>query len=297
LTEVATSGYNAAFCSTGGFLSEVLTLIGYYILAAMAIAFPVASYLLYLSMINGRLHPTLISGPWDFVGVLGGLAGFLLIGGPWMLLSFHSHWRPALVQGPWSELASGKWGWLWAVPWALYFLLIVGGSWLLMRLRRRYTLIYNVEPAALEEALHQVFARLGLTAERIGNRLNVRSAAVPLERTASHSVQIARHGPGIPQPVALAGSEGNSAGGLPGEDIEGKLDLDPFPTMRHVTLRWQRARGTIREDVESELGRQLAAVESLDNPAASWLLTMASCLFSAIFLGLVGFVLLMMKGR
>ncbi|MBL8798186.1 MAG: hypothetical protein JNM56_30100 [Planctomycetia bacterium] len=266
-------------------------MIGFYILAAMAVAFPVASYLLYLSMINARPQATMISGPWDFVGVLGGLAGFLLIGGPWVLLSFHAHWRPALVQGPWSELASGKWGWLWAVPWAVYFLLVVAGSALLLRLRRRYTVIYNVEPAVLDEALQQVCLRLNLNAERIGNRVNLRVPEVALERTASHSIQVARGDPGLPLPA------GADEPVVSGQDIQGKVDLDPFPTMRHVTLRWQRARGTIREDVEGELARYLSNVENLDNPAASWLLTMSSCLFSAIFLGLIGFVILMMKGR
>ena len=54
-------------------------------------------------------------------------------------------------------------------------------------------------------------------------------------------------------------------------------------------------RRSVRRDVEAELARQLAEVVTPDNPAAGWLLTAATCLFGALLLGLVWFVLFLMR--
>src|SRR5262249_24933059 len=133
--------------------------------------FPVAAYLLFLAIINGRNHPTIISGPWDFVGVLFATSGFWIVGGPVMLALLHARWRPAFVQGDMTELAIGEWSFVWALAWVLYFALIFFGSAILLWWRRRCTLVYNVEPALLDDAMNQAFARVGLSTVRIGNRI------------------------------------------------------------------------------------------------------------------------------
>src|SRR5262249_4511160 len=128
----------------------------------MAFLFPVAAYLLFLAILNGRTHPTVVSGPWDFAGVLFATCGFWLVGGPIALSLFHSCWRPAFVQGEMSGLGSGEWSFLWALAWILYFAVVLGAAVFFLWRRRAHTLVYNVEPAVFEEALAHVGARLGL---------------------------------------------------------------------------------------------------------------------------------------
>lgn len=271
-------------------------MISYYILGGMAALFPAASYLLYLSMINGRPHPTLIAGPWDFVGVLAGLSGFLFIAGPACLLVFEGRWRPALVQSDWAFLTVGTWSLLWYVPWALYLLAVGGGALFWFWRRRAYTMIYNIEPTVVDTLLLNIFSQLGLEASRVGNRIQVRAAAArpgrDLTDNPAPSPTAITVAPNATGAVQVAAPE--SVGALP-QPLDASIDIDLFPSMRNATLHWRRARGTIREDVEGELTRQLLEVETIDNPAASWLLTISSCTYSLIFLGLVGFILLMMR--
>ena len=47
--------------------------------------FPIALYCTVLGMINRRAQPLMVSGAWDFVGVLLATSGFLLFVGPAML--------------------------------------------------------------------------------------------------------------------------------------------------------------------------------------------------------------------
>src|ERR1700758_3195552 len=47
--------------------------------------FPIALYCLILGMINRRPHPVMVSGSWDFFGLLLAASGLLLFGGPTVL--------------------------------------------------------------------------------------------------------------------------------------------------------------------------------------------------------------------
>ncbi len=47
--------------------------------------FPLAVYCSVLGLVNRRLQPLMISGVWDFVGVLCATSGFLLFVGPYLL--------------------------------------------------------------------------------------------------------------------------------------------------------------------------------------------------------------------
>jgi hypothetical protein len=264
---------------------------GYWIFAIMAFAFPVAAYLLYLALINGRTQPTMISGPWDFVGVLFATSGFWLVGGPMVLAVFHSRWRPALLHGEMAGVASGGWSFVWALTWLVYFGLVLGFAAFFLWRRRPYTLVYNVDVPQLEDALAQVVARLGLGTARVGNRIVFQAAAEMVERELTEAVQARAAFSAAPAAV----TEGPSVGQEPPKKVLAKLDLDPFPAMRNVSLHWRRDDVGIRRDVEAELSRQLAELEAPDNPAAGWFLTVASCLFSAIFLALVGFLLLSLR--
>src|SRR5271154_6686602 len=97
---------------------------------ALVFLFPVAAYCLFVAMLNSRHHPTMISGPWDFAGVLFALSGFLLAGGPAMLGAFYSGWRIPVSQGRMPTLATlstDSW-WIWLLAWIFYFLLVAGGA-------------------------------------------------------------------------------------------------------------------------------------------------------------------------
>jgi hypothetical protein len=259
----------------------------------MAFTFPVAAYLLYLALINGRTHPTMISGPWDFVGVLFATSGFWLVGGPVVLSVFHSRWRPAFVHSNMSGLASGDWSFLWVLTWLVYFTLVLVVAVFFLWRRRAYTLVYNVDVPQLEEALAQVVARLGLGTGRVGNRIVFQGPGVEIEKELSEAIAVRA---GLASgPVLTLPTDGQSAEQEAGKKVLAKLDLDPFPAMRNVSLHWRGDHAGIRRDVEAELARYLAELEAPDNPAAGWFLTIASCLFSAIFLALVGFLLLSLR--
>jgi hypothetical protein len=96
--------------------------------------------------------------------------------------------------------------------------------------------------------------------------------------------------------VEHAGEPGASATGVTPRGSRPALAIDPFPAMRNISLRWQPGSETVRSDVEAELAKELAKCSSEDNPVAGWFLTLSSCLFGVLFLGLVGFIIFKMKG-
>jgi len=258
-------------------------LIGVVIFGLLIIFFPVAAYLLYLAVLNGRPHPTLIAGPWEFAGALFATSGFWLLGGPLILSNFHAYWRPALLRGETAELAGGDWSFLWLLLWLGYFAVVLGGAVLLLRQRRNATIIYNIEPPLFDEALAHVAQRLGVAATRIGNRVAFYPAGEDGPAPPPDAIQAVASAP------SAAATLSTSSPPL------AALELDPFPAMHNITLRWQSEGATFRRDLEAELARLFAQVESPENPVSGWCLTVSSCLFSAIFLGLVAFVLFSMR--
>jgi hypothetical protein len=71
-----------------------------------------------------------------------------------------------------------------------------------------------------------------------------------------------------------------------------ELVVDPFPAMRHVTLRWQGRNDTVRREVEAELSKALAEVRTRNNPLSAWFLSLALALFFTAFLTLFALVAL-----
>lgn len=131
---------------------------------------PLAFYLLWLSIINRRYRPTVISGGWDFVALLGGLSGFILFGGGLLLSLLQSNVR-FWMRGNFEALRDA-WGQeylTWSLTVAAYLLVVVGGSVRTLLARRRTLVVYNVDPGQLEVALTEVFEQLGRPVERRGN--------------------------------------------------------------------------------------------------------------------------------
>jgi hypothetical protein len=248
--------------------------------------FPVAVYCWVLALVNRRPGPVMVSGLWDFVGLCFAASGFLLIVGPALLTGLYNRALQELPQAHQPRMIMAVlWDLLdyqWAV-WLGYYAAVVLGALLLLWLRRRKTVIYNVHPAVLEAVLTQTLARLGLPWTRQGNRFSLgspRGAAAPGAALA----EAVRSGP-PPAPAVL-----------PREVPPAVLDVEPFGLMYNVTLHWRGRLGPLRQEVETELARELAEVRTENNLAASWLVGIAGCLFCLVFFVVVVLIFLTVLG-
>jgi hypothetical protein len=130
---------------------------------------PVTLYLFWLAAVNRRDRPTVADGRWDFVGLLAALGGFLVCG--WAAVSLWAADLSPFVGGGfgnvWKARAVNSLGWAAAVG---GYAVLVGGLAARGWRRRAGTLaVYNVEPAAADDAVRDALAGVGLSAERYGN--------------------------------------------------------------------------------------------------------------------------------
>lgn len=154
----------------GGMVTEVPYVL--VICAASVICLtPLAVYLRIVAALGQRGRPTIVSGAWDFAGLLAGLSGFLLFGGVLFMSLMQSHFRIglrggfAVLRSAWEHQAT-----TWSVLVGLYGLAM--GIWvsLVVLSRWRTWVIYNVEPRAVEELLRSILTELGVPVHRQGNR-------------------------------------------------------------------------------------------------------------------------------
>jgi len=195
---------------------------------------PLGLYLLALGHVNRRVRPLMLSGTFDAVGLLFGLSGFLVLGGPAVLTALQERWRILWLMGdpgPVRESLAANQAW-WVLAAGTYFLAVLAGcAWHLSR-SRALTSVYNVEPELLREELNGACRSLGLSPLVAGD--------------------LYQFGEG--QDVAL-------------------LDLEPFEAMKHVTLRWSPLDSPLRPMLERELARRLDEAGSPDHEAGLWLMT------------------------
>jgi hypothetical protein len=242
---------------------------------------PVAAYCLVLAMVNRRLNPVMVSGPWDTAGLLFAASGCLLFVGPALIaFLYHQSVGDLRVEGrgrvPFADLAA-----LWWRIWLVYYVAVIGGAIGLLWLRRGKTIVYNIDPADFERTLGQLMDRLGLEWNRLGNRVFVGTGRVARP---SEAITVLSPHPFAAEPLAPAPEE---AVPLPPRPAgEGVFDIEPFGALCHVTLHWRRHRGLIRAELEAELARALADVPAPDNPAGSWFFGVAGFLLAVIFLGI-----------
>jgi hypothetical protein len=244
---------------------------------------PVAAYCLILALLNRRLHPVMLSGPWDAAGLLFAASGGLLFVGPAvMALLYHR----TVNEGPLAGKGASSFGDLWASWWGIwlvYYLVLVAGSVALLWLRRGKTIIYNVDPEGLERTLAQLLDRLGLEWNRLGNRVFVSAGGAGRPAAAPYLHQFSN------SPLALSAEAPAPAAPRPaGEAV---FDIEPFTSLRHVTLHWRQHSGLVRAELEAELDRALAELPAPDNPAGTWFMGVASFLLALIFLGIFVIVL------
>jgi hypothetical protein len=250
----------------------------------LAFLFPVALYVLGLALVNRARHPVIISGPWDFAGVLFAASGFLLLGGPVVLSGFYHEWRLAWLLGQGRFLQSATWAWsFWISVWLLYFAGIVGGSALLLRRRRHVTSIYNVEPAVCEGLLAGTFDRLGLEVRSGGAQRLLLSARPSRESAEIGAYEASNVGLGSPESASSRQSASlpDRLEAEPTSWIE--VRVDPSPSMYHVALHWKGPVGVLREEVEGELARACASTVTMGNPIAGFLMSLSTGLFFVIF--------------
>jgi hypothetical protein len=255
-----------------------------FLLLVVIFLFPVAVYCWVLGMVNRREQPLLVAGPWDCAGLLFASSGFLLVIVPAMLIGLYGL---ALRELPLAGTAQAGAGALWELLehwwrlWLGYYAVLVGGVALLLWWRRRKTVVYNVDPAALEAALGQALQRTGLPWTRQGRGYYVGFAAEPVPEPAlAAGAAPTAVAPGPPPPAALPRPAGPGA-------RTAVFDVDPFRPMYHVTLHWRQGEDTLRQEVEDGLTAALATVHTEDNPAGAWLLWAALGLFALMFLGVL----------
>src|SRR5262245_48425475 len=108
---------------------------------------PLAIYFLRLAFVTRRDHPTVISGQWDFVGLVAGLSGFILFGGGLVLSLVQSNFR-YWMRGNFEALRAA-WGnerVSWMLLTLFYVFLVIGWIALTLAARRRSLVVYHVDP-------------------------------------------------------------------------------------------------------------------------------------------------------
>jgi hypothetical protein len=241
--------------------------------------FPLTVYLLLLGFFNRHRHPLLVSGVWDGIGLIFGVSGFLLFAGPAVLSTVSDRWRWFWLLGKGdASLATVEGAWpMWLFLALVYFLLVVGGAALYLWRQRRLTAIYNTNAETVERAVTDICKELGVNLTRSGDLfLFGPSDDCLLSRDRKEAVQ----------PLAQGG----------GSDFASQqpaiLEVDSFPLMHHVTLRWEPVASPLRRIVEAELRHRLSEMLSDDGLLGGWLLVLGLVLLSFDLAGACFLILL-----
>jgi hypothetical protein len=214
----------------------------------LAFICPVGIYCLILGMLNRRDRPVLVSGPWDFAGVLLAASGVLLVVCPFYILRpLYDGWRYYWMMGHpgVGDSQSSITYYLWISLWFLYYFgVVIVAAWMLSR-RRGITAVYNVDQALMEVGLSRVLERLGLDWRRNGHHF------------------------------ILTSQSGNGSA----------LEVEGFPPLRHATLRWHGVDEPSRQAIELELDKVLAGMPNDDASIAGWFMSLG---VSIMFVTLAG---------
>ena len=209
---------------------------------------PLGVYFVVVGLLHRRSRPLVASGAWDAVGLLFGLSGFLLAGGPAILTARNDRWRAWWLLANTEAPRALHDGYLDAhLPWWLaaslaYYALVAGwATWLVWRARAT-TSIYATARVDVALALDEACRDLQLSPQRSGNL------------------------------YVFGSAEGHAT-----------LDLEPFDALGHVSLRWEPPDSPMRAPVESALEEKLAEVGSPDSDVGLYLAWAGlACLGSAV---------------
>jgi hypothetical protein len=234
--------------------------------ALLAFLLPVGFYCLILASINRRPRPLLVSGLWDAIGLLFAVSGFFLVTMPMLFSEFLA--RAVLTEGIESPL--GHWLQHW-IMYVAYFLCLMCGSVFLISLRTRKTMIYNVDAEQFPKALELTLAGIGLSGQRDHQRLILTPSIAAREGAAFTET-----------PAATVAADQRHA----------ELSLESFAAMCHVTLNWKKCTPALREQIETELNKNLESAAPLENPAAGWFLNISGMIFGTLLMAVLTFVVL-----
>lgn len=133
---------------------------------------PLAVYFLWLSTLNRRSRPTVVSTPWEFVAMLCGLAGFLFCLG--VLLALLIVDSRFFTGGPFITLgARMPWlRWLWAAGLLLYVATLAMAIRRGLARRADSLSVYNIDAAVLDAAVEDSLTMLGRTPVKVGATWN-----------------------------------------------------------------------------------------------------------------------------
>jgi hypothetical protein len=271
------------------------------VLLAVCVLLPLAVYIFILAQLNRRPHPVMVSGAWDFAGVLFALSGFLLLGGPFIMASLNQDWREFWIRSPLRSLQglSEQWWYLRLAVWGIYFLAIAGGSIWLLRGRSRTTSIYNASPEALDQSLEKTLDRLQMAWRRTRGRIDIRHPVLAEGEIDSREEQPAKSDaghassgrPAVLDPRLSPNASPRSYDPADSNPQRTTVEIDSFPAMHHVTLHWSNGSGPLQKEVEEELAKSLAEVETTYNPAVVWLMSAATILLSTVTFALLMLIL------
>jgi hypothetical protein len=238
----------------------------------------------------------MVYGVWDFAAVLLAVSGLLFFVGPSLLTGFRYDWRELWIKlnyhslrGP-GPMVTGRW----LTYWYLYFGIIVVAASVLLWRRRLFTVVYNVKPAALEEALSRTLDSLGMLWMRSGryylighriesgtpwfSRIGAAAAVLPVGESARHTSAREPSTTTVPDDLPAANGEPSAL-----REYRLLLTLNPFESFRHVTLYWPDGATLERHAIEKELGTELAGVRTVDNPIGRPLLYIAAVILVSLF--------------
>jgi hypothetical protein len=267
----------------------------------LAFVVPLAIYSLMLAHLNRGRHPIMVSGTWDFAGILFAASGFLLLGGPAALTGLHEQWRLSWLLGQTRFLNGlGDSWYFWVGLCGLYFVVVVAGAAYLLWSRRNQTSIYNIDLAAFEETFSQALERCGYDwlRSRTGRiLLRPREATVPGSLVATaEPLQPSQDFLPDAEPDLAAAQSRAGAWALPVNSsaaaFAAGVDVESSRALRHVTLHWLGEVRWIRPEVEAEFADRLTHLPAGENPASGVFLSLSLGLFALSFFGLLAILAL-----
>lgn len=164
---------------------------------------PLAIYLLWLAAVNRRARPTAVSGTWDFIALLAGLSGFLLLGAPIAITALQSNAR-YWTRGNFEQLRS-TWNQE-KVTWLLvaggYVAFVVTAVAVGIKRRKKTLAVYAVDPDGLTRTINDEVAAAFGPVSQIGYAWNPHVQLEPFAGMGHALVRI-----GSPDAAKAAGFE------------------------------------------------------------------------------------------
>jgi hypothetical protein len=235
----------------------------------------------------------LVPGVQDCAGLLLALSGLFLVVWPSILTGFHYRLSDIWLYYHYNSLPGlgHRWGFVgWMFLWLVYGVVVIGGAaWMLGR-RRGISVVYNVEPAAFDQALDQALNRLGLAWSYEGREIWIGRRRSALKAASHGTLPAPHHAPRAASVLAHSTRSSEADRELPpqatepaGPDQEFLLAVEPWAALRHVTLSWAPGHDALRRDIEAALQDVLVHVWTPNHSVGTWLQTASALLFILMF--------------